>query len=122
MNVTYLKGADVTVRADGRVVGGVVAVECGCRNTVEKIEEYLTDVPVAQFTETEYYVRLRMKIQPYGAFGLNPGEVSLTAGGCRLIYSDCSVEKVKCEIMPDATVEYSVLLSAQERREEKCRN
>ena len=49
MIASFLKGCDVTVTADGARVGGVISVECGQNNTVEKIEEYLTDVPVAQF-------------------------------------------------------------------------
>ncbi len=102
MNVTYLKGKDVTVSADGVVVGGVLAVECGQNNTVEKIEEYLTDVPVAQFSNAAYYVKLRMRLQPYSSIGLNPSEVSLTFGSSRVVYTDCCVENVKCEILPDS--------------------
>lgn len=115
MNVTYLKGKDVTVSADGIVVGGVLAVECGQNNTVEKIEEYMTDVPVAQFSNAAYYVKLRMRLQPYSSIGLNPSEVSLTFGSSRVVYTDCCVENVKCEILPDSAVEYTIMILAGER-------
>ena len=115
MNVTFLKGSDVTVRADGAVVGGVLSAETGQKNTVEKIEEYLTDVPVAQFSKTSYYIKLIMQVQPYGMLGLDPGEVSLSYGGSRVVYTRCCVENVKCEILPDSAVRYTVLISAGER-------
>ncbi|MEE1264090.1 hypothetical protein [Ruminococcus sp.] len=115
MNVTFLNGADVTVRADGVVVGGVIKAETGQKNTVDKIEEYLTDVPVAQFSETSYYIKLTMKAQPYGTLGLDPGEVSLSCGGCRVVYTGCCVQNVKCEILPNSAVQYTVLISAGER-------
>ena len=115
MNATYLKGDDVTVTADGSVIGGVLGVECGRRNSVEKIEEYLTDVPVAQFPKTVYYVTLRLQAQPYATLGFVPAEVSLICGSCRVSYTDCCVEHVKGEILPHAAVEYTVTLTAGER-------
>lgn len=117
MTVEYLNGSDVTVIADGVTVGGVLSAECGQQNEVERIEEYLTDVPVAQLPVTSYYIKLRMRVQPYGSLGLNPDEVVLQSGARRVTYRRCAVESVKCEILPRLAVEYTVTLSAGERSE-----
>lgn len=110
--MTFLKGADVTVAADGVTLGGVTAVECGEDNKVEVFGEFLTDVPAAQFPKTAYYIKITMKAQPYGSLGLNPGTVELVYGGRRVTYSDCCVEKVKCEVLPASAVRYTVTLRA----------
>jgi len=115
MIASFLKGCDVTVTADGARVGGVISVECGQNNTVEKIEEYLTDVPVSQLSSSSYYVKLRMRVQPYSSIGLNPSSVTLAYGNKRVSYTGCCVESVKCEILPDSAVEYAVMISAGER-------
>ena len=115
--VLFLKGADVTVTADGVTLGGVVSVVCGEKTAWETYGEVLTDIPAAQFGTTAYTVVLTMTAQPYGSLGLSPASLTLEYGGTQVSYTDCRVEQVKCEILPAERVRYVVTVAAGERSE-----
>ena len=115
--VLFLKGADVTVTADGVTLGGVISVTCGEKTEWETYGEVLTDIPAARYGKAVYTVTLTMNAQPYGSLGLSPASVTLEYGDTQVIYSACRVEQIQCEILPANTVNYIVTLTAEERSE-----
>ncbi|MBR1483339.1 MAG: hypothetical protein IJ598_10280 [Ruminococcus sp.] len=120
MSRIYARGGEVVVRADGRIVGGVLSAQCVQDNRIENYGEYLTDAPVMRVPHTAHTVVLTTLSQPYATLGLEPEELSLECSGKRVVYTDCRVESVKCEILPDTAMVYTVTITADERSVENA--
>lgn len=114
----FKNGSEVTVYADGVVLGGVLSVESEIKNSVNNIEEFLTDVPVAQFADEDYIIEIKMNAQPYGSIVFEPKRIVLEDRSNRAVFTKCCVESVKCEILPRAAIVYTVRIAAGERRVE----
>lgn len=114
----FKNGSDVKIYADGEVLGGVLSIKCESANSVEKIEEFLTDVPVAQFANESYGIEIKMNAQPYGSVGFEPESIVIEDENERVVYTKCCVGSIKCEILPRAAMAYTVKIAAGERRVE----
>ena len=56
----FEKGDDITIRLNGKTVGGVKKATCRIENTFYDISQFLTDVPVERMTGKRYNIELVM--------------------------------------------------------------
>lgn len=115
----FEKGDDITIRLNGKIVGGVKKVTCKIENTFYDISQFLTDVPVERMAQKKYRIELEMN---------NSGKLDFLQGQsfeCLeifntkkiVVYTDCFVSSVTASISAKNAVEYTVKITARERRE-----
>ncbi|WP_294467084.1 hypothetical protein [uncultured Ruminococcus sp.] len=115
----FEKGDDITIKLNGKIIGGVKKVTCNIENTFYDISQFLTDVPVKRITGKRYNIELVMN---------NAGKLDFLQGQSfdRLeifntkkivTYTDCFVTGVTANISAKNAVEYTVKITARERRE-----
>ena len=56
----FEKGDDITIRLNGKTVGGVKKATCKIENTFYDISQFLTDAPVERMTGKRYNIELVM--------------------------------------------------------------
>ena len=56
----FEKGDDITIRLNGKIVGGVKKATCKIENTFYDISQFFTDVPVERMTGKRYNIELVM--------------------------------------------------------------
>ena len=112
----FVYGSGVTVKINGRAVGGILSAECGVKNNLIKIQEFLTAKPVYCEESPEYTLKIKSR---YDLSDLPDGErlssVSFEYGGRKITYSGCAVESVSARMLPGSLSEYSAVLSASDR-------
>ena len=81
----FVHGDGVSVKINGRAVGGILSAECGVKNNLMKIQEFLTAKPV------------------------------YSEGGRKITYSGCAVGSTSARMLPGKLTEYSAVLSASDR-------
>lgn len=112
-----LSGSDVTVRADGCIVGGVKYAEIVENNKIIEINEFLSGVPAARIDNPVYRISLRLDSAGLDEVcGGSETELAFENGEESLIFEGCKVKSVKRIIAPDKTVEYTVTLEGYKRR------
>ena len=115
----FEKGDDITIMLNGKIVGGVKKATCSIENTFYDISQFLTDVPVERIKGKRYSIELVMN---------NVGKLDFLQGQSfeRLeifntkkivTYTDCFVTGVTANISAKNAVEYTVKITARERRE-----
>lgn len=115
--LAFVKGDNVSIQLDGKVLGCVRKLVCTRDNSFIDIESFLTDVPVYRIAEKKYKIVLSMDCEPDNPFfdGESFEQLEIkTEEKCER-YTDCTVNSVKTEVNPKGVVEISVELSAEER-------
>ena len=112
----FVYGSGVTVKINGRAVGGILSAECSVKNNLIRIQEFLTAKPVYSEESPEYTLKIKSR---YDLSDLPDGErlssVSFEYGGRKITYSGCAVESVSARMLPGSLSEYSAVLSASDR-------
>lgn len=115
----FVYGKGVTVKINGRTVGGILSAECALKNNLIKIQEFLTVKPVYSEKSPEYTLKVKSR---YDLGDLPGGEslnsVSFEYRGRVITYLGCAVESVSARMLPDRLTEYSAVISASDRRVE----
>ena len=115
----FEKGDDITIRLNDKIVGGVKKATCSIENTFYDISQFLTDVPVKRIAGRRYNIELVMN---------NAGKLDFLQGRSFekleifntkkiVTYTDCFVTDVTANISAKNAVEYTVKITARERRE-----
>ena len=112
----FVHGDGVSVKINGRAVGGILSAECGAKNNLMKIQEFLTVKPVYFEESPEYTLVIKSR---YDLSDLPNGEqlssVSFEYGGRKITYSGCAVGSTSARMLPGKLTEYSAVLSASDR-------
>lgn len=112
----FAKGDDVVIRVDGEILGGVQKAVCSTQNTVENIEEFLTDIPVAKIAESKYGILLTMNSQSQDLFDNTVFDsIEFSDESASLRYLNCHVDSIESEIKPKGFIEYKVKITAESR-------
>ena len=115
----FEKGDDIAIRLNGKIVGGVKKARCNVENTFYDITQFLTDVPVKRITGKVYKIELVMNNAGKLEFLQQQSFERLEIFNTKKIvtYSDCFVSDVTANISAKNAVEYTVKITARERRE-----
>ncbi len=115
----FEKGDDITIRLDGKIVGGVKKARCNVENNFYEITQFLTDVPVNRINRKAYKIELVMNNTGKLEFLQQQSFEKLEIFNTKKIvtYSDCFVSDVTANISAKNAVEYTVKITARERRE-----
>lgn len=115
-DLRYLRGGEVTVKINGKAVGGVISAFCKTENNLIKIEEFLTDKPVCSVTNPVYIIELKTHIDPDTLFGGDPLEsVAFESLNKTVEYTDCAVKQTTSSITAKGITEYGVVIGAGNR-------
>lgn len=115
----FEKGDDITIRLNGKIIGGVKKARCTVENTFYDISQFLTDVPVERITGSRYSIELVMNNSGKLDFLQGQSFEKLEIFNTKKIvtYTDCFVVSVTADISAKNAVEYTVKITARERRE-----
>lgn len=115
----FEKGDDITIRLNGKIVGGVKKATCKIENTFYDISQFLTDVPVERMTGKRYNIELVMNNSGKLDFLQGQSFERLEIFNTKKIdtYKDCFISSVTASISAKNAVEYTVKITARERRE-----
>lgn len=115
----FEKGDDITIRLDGKIVGGVKKARCNVENNFYEITQFLTDVPVNRINRKAYKIELVMNNAGKLEFLQQQSFEKLEIFNTKKIvtYSDCFVSNVTANINANGAVLYTVKITARERRE-----
>ena len=61
MEFYFENGADLIIRVDGGVLGGVTHFKRTVKNDADNIYQFLTDKPVARIPKQKYRLRFKMR-------------------------------------------------------------
>lgn len=115
----FEKGDDIIIRLNGKIVGGVKKATCRIENTFYDISQFLTDVPVERITGKVYNIELVMnnsrKLDFLQGQSFDCLEIFNTKK--TVTYKDCFISSVTASITAKNAVEYTVKITARERRE-----
>lgn len=111
-----INGSDFTVRVNGKIVGGVYRFVSKTLTETEEIQEFLTDIPVAQIPRESYVLEFFMHCTDGCVFEEAPLEsIAVFDGHKTEIYTFCAVRELACEVMPEGSADYRVTVTAEER-------
>lgn len=115
----FEKGDEITIRLNGKIVGGVKKATCKIEDTFYDISQFLTDVPVERITGKRYSIELVMNNSGKLAFLQGQSFDRLEFFNTKKIvtYKDCFIASVTANIRAKNAVEYTVKITARERRE-----
>lgn len=115
----FEKGDDITIRLNGKIIGGIKKARCTIENTFYDISQFLTDVPVERITGSRYSIELVMNNSGKLDFLQGQSFEKLEIFNTKKIvtYTDCFVVSVTADISTKNAVEYTVKIAALERRE-----
>lgn len=115
----FEKGDDITIKLNGKIIGGVKKVLCSIENTFYDISEFLTDVPAERISSNRYNIELVMNNA--GKFDFLQGQsferLEIFNTKKIVTYTECFVTGVTANIIAKNAVEYTVKITARERRE-----
>lgn len=113
------KGDDIKIKLDGDILGGVKKAVCNTQNSFYDISQFLTDTPVDRIAASKYKIELVMNCS--GRLGFLQGQsfeqIEIFNSDKSVAYRDCFVDKVTVNIAAKNYVEYTVNITANERRE-----
>lgn len=112
----FTKGADVVLKADGVVLGGVSRAVIDEKNSAYKIEEYLCGEPVARLADITYEITLTFHSGSPRDFenGL-PVELVFEEKNRTVKFSDCTMSTLKSVLTPVNAVEYTAVFESKKR-------
>lgn len=115
----FEKGDDITIRLNDKIVGGVKKAMCSIENTFYDISQFLNDVPVKRMTGRRYNIELVMNNSGKLDFlqGQSFDQLEIFNTKKLVTYTDCFIESVTANISAKNAVEYTVKITARERRE-----
>lgn len=115
----FEKGEDITIRLNGSIIGGVKKATCKVENTSYDILQFLTDVPVERIVGGRYSIEIIMNSADKIDFlqGQSFERLEISGATKTVTYSDCFVSSVTATISTKNAVEYTVKITASERRE-----
>ena len=112
----FARGDDVVIRVDSQILGGVLKAVCSTQNTVENIEEFLTDVPVAKIAKSKYGILLTLNSQSQNLFDNAVFDsIEFADKSVSVKYLNCHVDSIEGEINPKGVIEYKVKITAESR-------
>ena len=115
----FEKGDDITIRLNGKIVGGVKKATCKIENTFYDISQFLTDVPVERMAHKKYSIELVMNNSVKLDFlqGQSFDRLEIFNTKKIVTYKDCFISSVTANISAKNAIEYTVKISARERRQ-----
>lgn len=112
-----LTGRDLTVLIDGEPLGGVTELTVKETVTLEPIETFLTDVPVAVLKRPRWDITLTLESSRAAPFEHDYiSELTVTDSEQTVIYESCTRSGVTEKAAPDNAVTHAVTLTAYKRR------
>lgn len=114
---TFAKGDDIVIKFDGEILGGVLKVVCSTQNSYEKIEEFLTDIPVAKIADSSYGILLTMNSESENCFEKSClfDSIEIADKSKTVTYSNCHVDSVESTVNAKGIIEYKVKITAESR-------
>ena len=116
MPFDFVKGSEVKIRVNGAILGGVHSAEIADKSTVKKIEEYLSDIPVAEQKNTVYKIKLTLEsgsLAPLEDVELE--SVQISRGNTSVSFEECSPESISVKIPSDGAALHTVTIEARRR-------
>ena len=115
MTACFETGNDLTVWADGALLGGVMELSRTVKRNGSEIREFLTDVPVAVMPQERYYITLKLLRPADFPFDGGIAQLSVKGSGRVETYSQCTAERIDSTVTPRGETVYTVVIAAQER-------
>ena len=117
MELEFSIDNNTVVTLNGEVLGGVCGASVTRQTTVEKIETYLTDIPVAVIERVRYEISLTLE---RGAEAFECGRPE-SIGFCRVggegvIFENCVLKSVKTDYSASGAAVHKVSVIAYQRR------
>ena len=115
MEFYFENGADLIIRVDGAVLGGVTYFKKTVKNDADHIYQFLTDKPVVSIPRRKY--KLEFKLRCFGGciFDNEIHTITVSGGDKTEAYTNCVVKKCVYTARPDGALEYSAAVEAEER-------
>lgn len=115
----FEKGDDITIKLNGKIVGGVKRAVCHIENTYSDICEFLTNVPVSRTICKHYGIELVMNNSGKLDFlqGQSFDRLEIFNSKKIVTYTDCCIKSITADIGAKNAVEYTVKITALGRRE-----
>lgn len=119
MEFYFENGADLVIRVDGAVLGGVTYFKRTVKNDADGIYQFLTDKPVASIPRRKY--RLEFKLRCFGGcvFDGEINTITVSGGDKTETYTNCVVKECVCTALPEGALEYFAMVEAEERSVER---
>ena len=116
MPFDFVKGSEVKIRVNGEILGGVHSAEIADKSTVKKIEEYLSDIPVAEQKNTVYKIKLTLESGSLAPLeGVELESVQISRGNTSVSFEECSPESISVKIPSDGAALHPVTIEARRR-------
>ena len=114
---TFARGDDLVIRLDGEILGGVMKAVFSTYNSYEKIEEFLTDIPVEKVAESSYCILLTRNSEFDNPFENKRlfDRIEIADKSGTVTYSDCHVDSVESAVNAKGIIEYKVKITAESR-------
>lgn len=119
MEFYFENGADLIIRVDGTVLGGVISFKRTRLIEAEGIHQFLTDKPVISIPRQKYKLEFKLRCCDGCVFDNAVNSISVSDGVKTEIYTNCVVKKSVCEVLPKGALEYSAEVEAEERSVER---
>lgn len=115
MNNIFLRGKDMTVLINGKILGGVRSAEIIKQTTVYKIGEYLTDVPVFRKTRSFYIIKLKLESPLLFPLEGEIQTIEFEYGKECDVFENCALSGRSGEALPDSEILHTLTIEADKR-------
>lgn len=119
MEFYFENGADLIIRLDGTVLGGVTYLKRTVINDADCIYQFLTDKPVVSIPRHKYRLEFKMRCSDGCVFDNDVHSITVSDSAKTEIYTNCVVKESVRVALPGGAVEYSATVEAEERSVER---
>ena len=115
MEFFFENGADLSIRVNGTILGGVTDLQRTVINDGVDIHQFLTDKPVARIPKQKYRLEFKMRCQNGCPFENGVESIEINDGKKTETYTNCAVNIIDSKAEPNRVTEYKVKAEAKER-------
>ena len=115
MEFFFENGADLLVRVNGIILGGISDLQRTVINDNTDIYQFLTDKPVARVPKQKYRLEFKMCCKNGCPFENSIESICISDGKRTEIYTNCAVKIIDSQAEANRVVRYKVKVEAQER-------
>lgn len=112
--ITFLKGRDVSVKLNNRVLGGVLSLSCKTENKPTELKEFLNPEPYETMYDTLYTIELALDSTAVDYFERVTDYILEITYGTRVeTYRNCTVVQKTTEVSPKGYLQRKVRLESK---------
>ena len=115
MDFLFENGADLIIRVDGGVLGGVTHFKRTVKNDADNIYQFLTDKPVVSIPRHKYKLEFKLRCSGGCVFDNEIHTITVSGGDKTEAYTNCVVKECVCTAHHEDALEYSAVVEAEER-------